>query len=452
VKRLIPILLLFTGLLISVEGFAQDLEDMLVQEVEVINPVYKPVIGFGIGLLNYYGEIRNNTNSPLLGTPGFHVNVSTFVDNKHYIRGNFFFITGNLTGNERSYSDLNRNFNFSSNMYSFGINLNYDFDHFFKKDRTFHPFVSLGIETLLFNSKTDSISAGGEKYHYWSDGTIRNLPESSFNAGETRFLRRDFEYETDLRDYDWGMGQYPQYSFAVPLEAGLDFWVSYRLMLRVAASYHYTFTDLIDHVSSENTRGIIGDKQNDSYAFAYVSFHFDLFSDSKTLQVERFFAEYEDYDYAVFYDDEDGDGVFDGWDECPGTPPGVLVDTLGCPLDKDNDGVSDFRDDELNTPQGAFVNERGVQISEEEVIAMLDNSMAVNRSDVELFIRTPESYTGGRRFGSAEIPDKFLSVDRDNDGYISFDEMLREIDRFFDFESGLSTEDIHELNDFFFTQ
>jgi outer membrane protein OmpA-like peptidoglycan-associated protein len=43
--------------------------------------------------------------------------------------------------------------------------------------------------------------------------------------------------------------------------------------------------------------------------------------------------------------DEDGDGVPDKRDKCPGTPPGVAVDEHGCPLDRDGDGVPDYKDD-----------------------------------------------------------------------------------------------------------
>ncbi|MDO3413873.1 OmpA family protein [Hymenobacter sp. BT770] len=42
--------------------------------------------------------------------------------------------------------------------------------------------------------------------------------------------------------------------------------------------------------------------------------------------------------------DEDGDGVSDKKDKCPGTPKGVAVDPNGCPLDKDGDGVPDYQD------------------------------------------------------------------------------------------------------------
>ena len=60
--------------------------------------------------------------------------------------------------------------------------------------------------------------------------------------------------------------------------------------------------------------------------------------------------------------DDDGDGVKNSRDKCPGTPQGVPVDQDGCPFDEDRDGVYDYKDDCLGTPQGAMVNDRGCWI------------------------------------------------------------------------------------------
>lgn len=57
--------------------------------------------------------------------------------------------------------------------------------------------------------------------------------------------------------------------------------------------------------------------------------------------------------------DEDGDGVRDGKDRCPGTPRGALVDARGCPQDSDGDGVYDGIDMCPGTEQGCAVDERG---------------------------------------------------------------------------------------------
>jgi Outer membrane protein and related peptidoglycan-associated (lipo)proteins len=57
--------------------------------------------------------------------------------------------------------------------------------------------------------------------------------------------------------------------------------------------------------------------------------------------------------------DSDGDGVKDNADQCPGTPAGVRVDAVGCPLDSDGDGVPDNRDQCPNTPAGVKVDNNG---------------------------------------------------------------------------------------------
>ncbi len=442
---------------VTVFGQEDELERLLKEEVENINPVYKPVVGFGVGVLNYFGDIKNNYYSPTLGTLGYKVNVSTFIDNNHYYRADFYFVGGKLTGNERSYSDTFRNFNFQTSIYNFGFDINYDFDHFYKKKpRRLHPFISLGLSTTLFNSKTDSFGYYIDRdtqqkvtgrYYYWTDGTIRNLPQRPENFSRSVLMQRDFTYETNLRDANWGLGKYPQYAFVIPFDFGFDFQLSERLMLRIGNSFCYTFSDVLDHVSHANKRGIIGNKMNDMYNFTYFSFHLDLFSSPKMLKVERLFREVE-FD-PTFFDDEDIDGVFDGWDECPGTPFGAMVDSTGCPVDSDDDGVPDYADKQPNTRRGAFVNDEGVEITESELIALLDKSMAVGRNEIDLYINRG---TGTRRTGKTTIPEKFKKVDADNDGYISFDEMLKEIDRFFDFQSDLKTQDIYELNSFFFSQ
>ncbi len=337
-----------------VKAQEDEFERLLHQEVENINPVYKPVLGFGVGVLNYLGDIKNNYYSPTIGTPGYKVSLSTYLDNKRYFRGEFFFMGGKLSGNERSFTDTSRNFNFQTDIYSFGVDFNYDFDHLYKKkDRRIHPFVSLGIGTLLFNSRTDRYArvydpdAGSYinvKYNYWTDGTIRDIPQSSGDESLSHLMNRDFKYETPLSKINWGSGQYSQYGFIIPFDFGLDMQLSNRLMIRLGNSFTYTLTDNIDHVSPKNTTGRIGKKGNDMFNFTYITFHLDLFSSAKTLKIDRLFLDQE-YD-PMLMGDEDNDGWPDAMDRCPGTPLGVATDSTGCPLDSDNDGIYDYLDKE----------------------------------------------------------------------------------------------------------
>ncbi|GAA5215932.1 OmpA family protein [Corallincola platygyrae] len=63
--------------------------------------------------------------------------------------------------------------------------------------------------------------------------------------------------------------------------------------------------------------------------------------------------------YFVCDNDEDGDGVPDGEDQCPNTPEGVKVDAVGCPIDSDGDGVPDYLDKCPGTPANAPVDSNG---------------------------------------------------------------------------------------------
>ncbi len=65
------------------------------------------------------------------------------------------------------------------------------------------------------------------------------------------------------------------------------------------------------------------------------------------------------YKFGADPDDEDGDGVPNSRDKCPGTPRGVTVYSDGCPTDLDGDGVPDYLDKCPNTPKGTVVNKDG---------------------------------------------------------------------------------------------
>ena len=62
--------------------------------------------------------------------------------------------------------------------------------------------------------------------------------------------------------------------------------------------------------------------------------------------------------------DSDNDGVADGDDDCPNTPPGTEVDGSGCPLvvDSDDDGVPDVNDNCPGTPAGVPVDGSGCEL------------------------------------------------------------------------------------------
>lgn len=442
--------------------FAQDddeayYESFLKEEVEVVNPVYKPVIGFGYGFTNFYGEVHNKRQNPLMGAPTFKINVATYVDSKRYFKANFFILLGQLAGNKVSPSDSLLNLNFRTDLTTFGINLQYDFRHFIKPGALINPYISLGIENVQFNSKSDLYDSEKNPYVYRNDGTIRNA--------SGKIVKRDNIYESDLRDLNlYGLGSYNQSTFAIPVDIGLDFNISSRVTMRLGSSLHYTFTDNIDNVSSKadpnktdltnNPDKIVvkGDKMNDMFTYSYLTFHFDLFSSPKTITIQKLFAEV-DWDYTM-YEDNDNDLIFDYWDKCPNTPQGVEVDSTGCPFDDDKDGVPNYMDKELHSKLNAIVDDSGVEINAEKLAEDLSNRQGISRSEVESFLmmqRARTRYNIGK--SSIPIPQKYKKLDKDMDDYISFDELLDAIDEFFDGSEVIkTTQDIYELNDFFFAQ
>lgn len=62
--------------------------------------------------------------------------------------------------------------------------------------------------------------------------------------------------------------------------------------------------------------------------------------------------------------DQDGDGVKDSVDECPDTPEGTEVDAKGCPIDLDGDGVINSKDECPDTPEGLEVNNKGCVVEQ----------------------------------------------------------------------------------------
>jgi len=449
INRLICIGFLLAFAMSIVNAQEEDLDSLLRREIIVENPVYKPVIGFGAGIMYFYGDVRNSFFNPMIGNYAFKVNVSTFIDKQRNFLGNFFFLTGALTGNERSYENPDRNLNFLSNIMAFGVNMEYNFGHIFKNDnRILNPIFSVGFENITFSSKGDLFDAEGNEYHYWSDGSIRNIDETYKNIMPNKILYRDWDFETDLREQNlYGLGKYSQNTFAIPIDVGLDFRVGERVKMRLATSFHFTFTDLIDNVSWEGEE-IVGNKRNDHFSFTYLTMHLDLFSEPKVIVEELLFAELDDFDYTMF-EDEDGDGVIDAADDCPGTPSGVDVDTLGCPYDDDNDGVPNFMDKERNTLPGSFVDENGVTLSEDELIDMLVNKEAIPRRELFLYLASMQS---GERLSLMDMPEKFHPLDIDGDHYLSFDELLKAIDDFFDYRSELVTDEVYQVINFFFAQ
>jgi len=424
--------------------------DSLLQRIDTVeNPIYKPVVSFSYGVLNFRGDVRNSYYSAAVGNPAGMVNVATFIDRQHHFIANFNFMLGRLNGDEYFHGDISRNLNFQTDLYSIGVNTEYRFGHFLPATFLVRPYLSLGVENVNFSSKGDLKDENETTYHYWSDGTIRDVDESG--AGPGNIMHRDYVFETDLRlreQQEFGLGDYSQRTIAFPAGLGAHFRINDRAFFTLGITCHYTLTDVLDNVAFKGT-SVRGEQGNDSYIFSHLSFHFDLFSDPTTRTVDLLYADVE-FD-PVLFDDEDGDFVLDVSDMCPGTPFGVEVDSSGCPPDADADGVPDYLDREPDSPPGVWVNENGETVTEDQFLAsMAYREQAMERENVDAYM---EMIRGNYQVSSqVEIPDRFKSLDTDEDGYLSFDELLKTVDAYFDYQLDLTLEELRQVNEFFFSQ
>lgn len=335
-------------------------QDSIPDNNTLISKEFKPSMGLGIGVFDFYGDVNNNQRTSILTTPlAYELYIYRKING--YSDLGFTFLTGELIGNQYG---VDNTLNFKTAINSGSVFYTYNFGHFLKEDAVFTPHVALGIAFFNFNSKGDLFDASGNRYHYWDDGTIRNIAETSPLAEQARVIQRDYFYETDLRNADLdGLGKYSQNAFAFPLTIGANLKMSDRLSFRLSGTIHFTTTDLVDNVSNEGEGTREGNALNDHFVFYSAGLHYDLLNVAKRTSKE-------DFDFPDFFvlqtADTDGDGIIDEFDICPFTPAGVQVDKNGCPLDKDADGVWDYADQDTLTPRGIVVNQDGTEYTAEQ--------------------------------------------------------------------------------------
>ena len=328
--------------------------------------LFKPQLSLGTGMLTFYGDIGSNHR-------GYHPMVSRLATTLRLINPlndfldlGFYVLFGQISANERT---LTRNLNFNSNITTGGVTINYNFNHFLKKGRNVEPYIHVGLESIEFLSKTDLQDANGNTYYYWSDGTIKDMAENDPNADNAVDLVRDYTFESDIREQNFdGFGKYQERTFGIPLELGANFHVGERLKFRVGSSVHFTFTDLIDGVTSESLGNRIGDARNDRMLYTHIAMCYDFNIKSKKKPKVDIIDEDSEKYYREDVEDADGDLIVDHMDKCPNTPQGVEVDEFGCPLDDDIDGVANSFDDELLSLEGALVDINGVTMTDDDHI------------------------------------------------------------------------------------
>jgi hypothetical protein len=348
---------------------------------------FKPTLGLGAGMMAFYGDVGydHSTYSPLVARVGYELRASAPI--APWLEGGLYVLHGRLAVNERS---AQRNLNFESRVTVGGFQLRYNFHQILSPRRVVEPYVTLGFESVEFLSKTDLYDAQGNAYNYWSDGSIRNIPEGAPNASDAVVIARDYSYETDVRELNAdGFGKYLERTWAIPVGIGARMDLGGGFDLRLSTTMHHTLSDLIDGVTDQSLGERAGDGRNDRFLYTSVSLGFAI-PIERRVKMPKTPLSKEELDLIVLNEDLDGDGVPDFRDRCPDTPIGVAVDANGCPLDGDSDGVPDHLDDELDSAPGAFVDARGVTVSDEAQLRRLLNYL--DSGNVNIITERRESF------------------------------------------------------------
>lgn len=407
---------------------------------------YIPSIGFHVGALSYLGDIKGSSGATIYTywrpAYGFYLEKKI---------GSIFGVSVNGIFGKVSKSQLDDDvfLNFESSIMNFDLNLLLDFDNgkIINESSLFSPYMSFGFGYLSFNPKGD-LASNGAFYNHWSDGTLRDIAESTPGADTlSTVITRNYEYETSLKD---SLNNYSKTTFTIPIRFGLKFKLSSNLQARISAAYIITMTDYIDNVA---------DGGNDK--LFYTSFGLQYNFATLTKKDDK----YKDFDFSdLDKDDSDGDGVFDHKDLCQNTPEGVKVDNKGCALDGDEDGVPDYKDKELNTASGSLVTKDGITLTDEmiETQAKMKDSVEteyrvfvaedLSKEEMEEIQKQYEAANNSTSINNSTIPTIFQGLDTDNDNYISAKEVTNAIDGFFEGENNLSAKDLNTLIDFYFDQ
>ena len=429
----------------SLESHAQYEEDYL-GDRDVM------AIGAGAGFISFFGDfakendLANYTNIKA----GYSVNLEHRFGSVFgaQIDG----LYGTIAYNEVS-RDVTKHRNFQSSLFSASAKavFHLDNDIIIKRKSPFSPYLAFGIGYTKFNPMGDLKDKNGNTYHYWLDGTIRDIDENDVTAPAANILFRDYTYESELTD---SITAYKRGALTFPLTFGIKLKMSPRIQGRIFATYNLTQTDFIDNVSENDN--------NDKFLYTGFTIHFVI----RKKDPEA--PNYDDVDFAELKSgDSDGDGIRDTDDNCQGTPDGVPVNEKGCPLDFDKDGVPDYLDKEEATEAGAIVDENGVTMTDEMLAAKYtDFKDSLTTERIETFHDEPSMGTLREIQSSIEngdhendgtkdklpIPASLKQADADANGFISADEISSAIDGFFEGTNDFTVKKLHDLIDFFFEQ
>ena len=453
-KTLGLIIFLFS-IAFSVSAQNQDslkLNENQVKETDTLENKFIPNLLFKIGLSNYRGDIGFIQNVGSLGNalPSFTLGV-----NYEFYKFIGLDIYGSYLGLTQSEKSVVRNHNFKTVLFGGGVDLKFLLanDFILPTTSNIKPYVFGGFNFYSFNQKTDLLDGNGGAYNYWSDGSIRDLPENEINVATAKEISRDFDYESEINNVESS-------ALGFSLGFGAYFTVNDFISASFDAAYNGFLNDAVD--------GIVAGEGNDGYFNLSIGAHFNLNKFKKRTSKKSDFYDDVNFD-AILAQDFDADGVLDLDDKCNDTPQDAKVGADGCPIDSDKDGVPDYKDEEIQSKSGAKVDELGKAIADSLLTNEASDTLVTLRSELCEFYPSMCKYseldaqyqilnTGSadnitiNSKGKLPIEEVVELSDQNKNGKIEVKEIYNTIDLFFMGESKMQMHDIHQLIDYFFSQ
>lgn len=227
---------------------------------------HKWQFGGGVGSLTYHGDLSDKFVNANLQELGYHAYVERLIAKRSGIYWRLESVNGYLLGSDRApggwingtSSDFDRSLNFRTRIHDVNTSFVFYFGNRQKRDRApfLNAYVRAGIGVGYFDVYGDLKDAGGNFYNYWSDRTIRDLPQNAPNSSEANVITRDYDFETNLRELEIEKS-YNRFKWQIPVGLGLKMRLGDAVSLILDAQYTYAMTDYLDNVGDSRTRADI---------------------------------------------------------------------------------------------------------------------------------------------------------------------------------------------------
>ncbi len=459
-KVLLPLLLLFSCSQVVVA----DEPNQTSTETEKSRPVRLPTLGISHGVMSFIGDIGyHRFNEPLWNRSGLQFDLQYPLLPRFSVSA--FLLSGRIGSNDYV---PERPLNFRASIVSEGVLLRYEWISNKMNEQILIPYITGGIGYTFFMSKADLKDGQGRTYHYWSDGSIRDLAEDAPNAADAVRIYRDYDYETDLRDANLdGFGKYRPGTLTIPAGAGVRMRISGRCSIQLGTILHLYRTDLLESVNAESAGSRKGNSDNDKLVFTSAGFRYDFSGPrenskkAKGYRVRKEDVKNIDFN-ALLSEDADGDGVPDVRDDSAASPEVARknVDVSGKPVDTDYDGIPDYRDKEPNSGRDAVVTEEGITITQQMVEEKFRRDSLEALPAVREYLQSFDRLTQRKAAAGQPpqpqdrtfIPSQYLRLDRDLNGTISPNEVSAAIDEYMEGKSPYTVAEFYQLIDYFFGQ